>query len=167
VVADKRIEIPKIELQFRAWSGTPIVEDFGRKPLIDFGGRPVFAELCVHELFRLSGWESRWVETYGASPKAPYFFTEWRDVPLQDQICFPIGDETISALLQNIMTVNRSSFVGCWDIIGWFGDTVVFAELKRRKKDKIRATQPQWLKAALQIGLRPENFLLVEWDFQS
>lgn len=42
---------------------------------------------------------------------------------------------------------------------------MVFAELKRRRLDRIRTTQLAWLEAALQLGLQSENFLLVEWDF--
>jgi hypothetical protein len=58
------ITIPKVELQLRRWEGASPNNAFGNKPLLDFGGRPVFAELCVYELLRLSGWQARWVETY-------------------------------------------------------------------------------------------------------
>ncbi|WP_157530270.1 hypothetical protein [Hymenobacter norwichensis] len=52
-------------------------------------------------------------------------------------------------------------------MVCWNGEAVVFAELKRHKKDRIRPTQPRWLEAALRVGLEPKNFLLVEWDLAS
>ncbi|WP_022821680.1 hypothetical protein [Hymenobacter norwichensis] len=73
--AERVLTVPKVELQLRRWGGAPISHTFGNKPLIDFGGRPVFAELCVYELARLSGWQARWVETYGAGAMTPHHFT--------------------------------------------------------------------------------------------
>ena len=70
----------------------------------------------------------------------------------------------MSNLLQNIAERNGNTYAGCWDIVGWHKEMVVFAELKRRKKDRMQQTQLKWLAAALQVGLKPENFLLVEWD---
>lgn len=165
--ADQALAIPKIELQLRRWAGPPISSTFGNKPLIDFGGHPVFAELCVYELVRLSGWEARWVETYGAGPMNPYHFTAWADAGITGQQHVPITNPAVQDLLQKIAHANGDSYAGCWDVVGWNGETVIFAELKRRKKDRIRPTQPRWLEAGLQMGLQPENFLLVEWDFKS
>jgi len=71
------LTINKVELQFRRWEGSPLSNTFGNKSLIDFGGRPVFAELCVYELMRLSGWQARWVETYGAGAMTPNHFTQF------------------------------------------------------------------------------------------
>ncbi|WP_156126510.1 hypothetical protein [Hymenobacter sp. DG25B] len=158
------LTVPKVELQLRRWAGAPICSTFGNKPLIDFGGRPVFAELCVYELIRLSGWQARWVETYGAGTMTPNHFTAWADAGLAGQQHEPITDPKIQDLLQKIAQANGNSYAGCWDVVGWKGEAIVFAELKRLKKDRIRATQPRWLEAGLQIGLQPENFLLVEWD---
>ncbi|SMB97268.1 hypothetical protein SAMN00120144_0330 [Hymenobacter roseosalivarius DSM 11622] len=140
---------------------------FGHKPLIDFGGLPVFAELCVYELFRLSGWEARWLETYGAPAAGPYLFTNWLDVPLKQQQHQPLRVAWVAELLEVIAAYNKGRYGGCWDVIGWHGKTIVFAELKRRKKDRLQTTQPLWLEAGLRAGLQPENFLFVEWDFDS
>jgi hypothetical protein len=159
------LTVPKVELQFRQWQGTPLDNTFGNKPLIDFGGRPVFAELCVYELMRLSGWQARWVETYGAGAMTPNHFTDWADARLAGQQHNPITDAPLLALLHRIAQANGNTYAGCWDVLGWKGETVLFAELKRLKKDRLRPTQPRWLEAGLQVGLQPANFLLVEWDF--
>lgn len=164
-VAGQLVVIPKVELILRPWSGAPLTNHFGHKPLIDFGGRPMFAELCVYELFRLSGWEVRWVETYGAPAATPYLFTNWLDAPLKQQQHQPLSDTWVAELLTSIAAQNNGRYGGCWDVLGWRGETILFAELKRRKKDRLQATQPLWLEAGLRAGLRPENFLFVEWAF--
>jgi hypothetical protein len=160
----KVLTIPKVELQFRQWQGSPLSSTFGNKPLIDFGGRPLFAELCVYELMRLSGWQARWVETYGAGAMTPNHLTRWADAGLAGQQHERITDPWLLELLHRIAQANGRTYAGCWDVLGWKGETVLFAELKRLKKDRIRPTQPRWLEAALQVGLQPTNFLLVEWD---
>ena len=161
------VVIPKVELRFRRWEGTLLNNTFGNKPLIDFGGRPVFAELCLYELLLLSGWQARWVETYGAGAMTPNHFTRWTDVGLAKQQHEPIQDPMVLDLLAKIAQANGNTFAGCWDVVGWQGETVLFAELKRYKKDRLRPTQPRWLEAGLQVGMQPANFLLVEWDFQN
>ncbi len=167
VSAGRELTVPKVELRLCQWAGAPISNTFGNKPLIDFGGRPVFAELCVYELVRLSGWQARWVETYGAGAMNPKHLRAWADAGLAGQQHDPISDPTIQELLAGIAKANGNSYAGCWDVVCWNGESVVFAELKRHKKDRIRPTQPRWLEAALQVGLEPENFLLVEWDLAS
>lgn len=161
------LTVPKVELQLQRWQGTPLSNTFGNKPLINFGGRPVFAELCVCELLRLSGWQARWVETYGAGAMTPHHFTCWADTSLAGQQHEPITDAWLLALLHQVAQTTSNTYAGCWDVIGWKGETVLFTELKRLKKDRLRPTQPRWLEAGLQIGLQPDNFLLVAWDFAS
>ena len=165
LVNKQALHIPKLELRLRRWTGTPILHTFGNKPLIDFSGRPLFAELCIYELLHLSGWQARWVETFGAPALRPSHFTHWKDAALREQQHDSITDQPITDLLRRIAEANGNSYAGCWDVVGWQGTTILFAELKRYKKDRIRATQPRWLEAALTAGLQPENFLLVEWGF--
>ena len=68
-------------------------------------------------------------------------------------------------MMQRMAAVNQNRYAGCWDVVGWSGPDLLFAELKRRKQDRVRATQHRWLAAGLQVGLQAENFLLVEWAF--
>lgn len=159
------ITIPKVELQLRRWEGAILNSTFGNKPLIDFGGKPVFAELCIYELMLLSGWQARWVEPFGAGAMTPRHLTRWADAGIGGQQHEPITDPAMLDLLHKIAQANGNTYAGCWDVVGWQGETILFAELKRHKKDRIRPTQPRWLEASLQAGLQPANFLLVEWDF--
>ncbi len=146
--------------------GQPLQHTFGNKPLVDFAGRPVFAELCLYELFRLSGWDARWVETYGAPATGPYLFTGWLDAPLKQQQYQPHTAAWVAELLASIAVHNNGRYGGCWDVVGWHGETVVFAELKRFRKDRVQATQLAWSEAGLKAGLQPEIFLFVGWDFK-
>ena len=160
----QNITIPKLELQLRRWEGTSLNNTFGKKPLIDFGGKPVFAELCIYELMLLSGWQARWVEPFAAGAMTPKHLTRWADAGIAGQQHEPITDPAMLSLLHKIAQANGNTYAGCWDVVGWQGEAVLFAELKRHKKDRIRPTQPRWLEASLQVGLQPANFLLVEWD---
>ena len=44
-IDNQSFAIPKTELQLRCWTGLPLPNTFGNKPLIDFGGRPLFARV--------------------------------------------------------------------------------------------------------------------------
>lgn len=167
---EQAMKIPKVELLLRPWAGPPIADGFGGKALLDVVGRPLFAELAVYELFRLSGWEARWIETYGASATNPRCYTTWQpSLPATERASQPhqlvAACPSLPPVLHRVAAANGHSFAGCWDVLGWYGGTVLFVELKRRGKDRLRATQPRWLAAGLRAGLRTESFLLVEWDF--
>lgn len=160
------IAIPKVELALRRWAGPPITDTLNGKALLDVAGRPLFAELAVYELFRLSGWEACWIEPYGAPALRPRHYATWLpDATWAAQPQQPISDAAVLALLHRLATANNHSYAGCWDVLGWHQGEVLFAELKRRRRDRLQATQPRWLAAGLQAGLQPKNFLLVEWDF--
>lgn len=89
---------------------------------------------------------------------------EWADLPYSQQTECPIENETIMNTLRGIAELNGGNFNGCWDVLAWKGDRIIFTESKRLKRDKIRDTQTRWLDAALRYGLKPENFLVVEWE---
>ena len=167
VFNDKTVEIPKVVITFKLWKGIPIANTFGGKPLIDFDGTPMFAELAIMKLFKISGWQARWIETYGASAKAPFHFSNWIDGRLTEQPIDLIQEDNILTMLNGVSLLNKESYSGCWDVLGWLNEKVVFAESKRTKKDKFRSTQHAWLSAGMAYGLHTNNFLVVEWDFIS
>ncbi len=113
LVQGQELLIPKVELTLRSWTGASILNTFGGKPLLDFGGRPVFAEICAYKLARLSGWETRWVETYGAAAMRPNCFTAWANAPLGGQCHVHIADAGISSLLQRMAVANENTYAGC------------------------------------------------------
>jgi hypothetical protein len=163
---DKTVEVPKAILTFKKWQGLPIANTFGGKPLVDFDGKPMFVELAIMKLFKISGWQARWIETYGANVKTPFHFSDWSDSKLSEQPVDQIQDNNILKTFNEISLLNGVNyFSGCWDILGWFEDQIVFAECKRTKKDKLRNTQYNWLSACILYGLKPDNFLVIQWDF--
>ena len=165
VVSNNAIEIPEVVLKFEKWEGAVINNTFGGKPVVDFKGEPMFAELAIMKLFIESGWQARWIETYGASTKKPFHFSNWIDGKLSEQNVDLIEDDAIIGVLNDVSILNSNSYSGCWDVIGWCKDRIIFAESKRTRKDRIRKTQNNWLLAGLNYGLKADNFLVVQWDF--
>jgi hypothetical protein len=159
------IEIPVIHKVFKKWNKEPIQNTFGGKPLVDYKGIPVFAELAIQRLAKDSGWDARWIETYQMKINQPYFFDDWTDASISKQATLPINNEAVTRQLQMLSTKNNNSYYGCWDVLAWKGNRIIYIESKRSKKDKIRDTQTGWFKAGLASGLKPENFLIVQWGF--
>lgn len=160
------VPIPERNMLFRRWSGVPINHTFGNKGLIDIDGKPMFAELAIAETMKRDGYETRWVEVYGRGNKEPIYLTQWKDAPYKDQVNVPIQERWITDTLAGIAKLNNNSYKGCWDVIAWRNDKLLFVESKRKKRDSVRGSQIAWLEACLKYGLTPENFLILQWDFE-
>lgn len=159
------IEIPKCVVLFQKWNGIPVKETFGGKSILTVDGKPMFAEMAVVTHFVNSGWQSRWLETYGRGNKEPISLAEWKDESYANQENNPIPHKGIQQMLVDIAKLNNNSYAGCWHALSWKDGTVIFAEAKRNNKDVFTPAQNRWLAAALKLGLTPANFLLVQWDF--
>lgn len=147
------VSIQKYFLHFDEWKGEPIPNTYNGKAVIDWNGEPVFAELAVLRLFQSQGWEGVWVDSYRRKYRVGLpDVTEPVELPeKQKQLIESIREKT-----------GRSG--GCWDVLVWSGENVLFIELKRSKKDRIQASQVQWLEESLKIGLKTMNFALIEWN---
>ncbi|MBL7985350.1 MAG: hypothetical protein JNM91_10150, partial [Flavobacteriales bacterium] len=66
--------------------------------------------------------------------------------------------------LQAIALANGNTYSGCWDVVVWKNDRLVFAESKKQRKDRMRGTQLRWMEAAIECRCNMEDFLLVEWS---
>src|SRR3989338_6864171 len=148
----ERVSIQKYFLTFAPWKGAPIPNTYNGKAVIDWNGEPVFAELAVLRLFQSHGWEGVWVDSYRRK-----FRVGLPDVV--DPVELP---ERHRGLIKSIRAKTGRSG-GCWDVLVWKGDTTLFLELKRSKKDRIQTSQNEWLGKSFTLGLRPQNFALVEW----
>lgn len=162
---DRTIEIPKCIIQFQKWKGLSFKHTFGNKPLVSVDDRPMFAEIAIVKHFVDSGWQARWIETYGRHNKEPICLAQWKDDSYANQTNEPIQNEKLLKMMHDISKCNNHSYAGCWDVLAWQGEEIVFAESKRNNKDSIRPNQNNWLAAGLSLGLTPDNFLLVQWDF--
>jgi len=153
--------IPLCRPLFNSWTGET-VDRFGNKDLLLVDGKPQFAEVAILRAFENEGWKGRWTEVYGHM-HAPAFWREWKAGGPGAQEHIPIAEAWVNEKLQAIAKANGGNYAGCWDVVAWRGERLVFAEAKLQKKDKMRDTQFRWLEAALQCGCAMEDFLVVEW----
>jgi hypothetical protein len=121
--------------------------------VLDWQGKPVFAELAILRAFEEQGWQGVWVDSFGRLE----FRTELpeRSAPIE----LPESAEWLYARIAAASGGSR----GCWDVFAWCGSEVAFAESKLRGKDKIHDGQLRWLAAALDVGVPMDAFSLVEW----
>lgn len=157
------IAVPICRPRFAAYTGFEHASTFGGKGLIAVDGRPQFAEVAILRHFEEAGWDGRWVETY-PHRKNPRLWTEWNAAGLNAQTHVPIDAGWVNAKLQAIAAANGGYFSGCWDVVAWKGNRLVFAESKKAKRDRLRETQLRWVEAALRCGCAVEDFLVVEWS---
>lgn len=156
--------IPKVNIAIEKWCGPGLRNTFGNKQLLDFDGKPMFAELAVVRMFMNEGRNARWVCTYGRGKMNPFLLTEWEDDEYKKQKHVQIEDSFVVSAMESIAVNNDNSFSGCWDVVAWKNNRLLFAELKRKGKDRIRSTQISWFDAALKSGLSIDDFLFIEWD---
>lgn len=147
-----QISIPKYFLEFKSWQGEPILNTYNGKAVIDWNGEPVFAELAVLRLFESNGWEGVWVDSYRRKYRTG----------LPD-ITEPIAIPDDKRILLDTLRERTGRYGGCWDLLVWKGDALLFLELKLVKKDAIRESQIVWLDESLKHGLNTKNFAFIEW----
>ena len=121
--------------------------------MLDFYGEPLFAELAVLRLFQKNGWQGAGVDSYRRKFRT--------GLP---GIAEPIDLPQKQTELIQTLREKTGRFGGCWDVVVWNGNSALFLELKRQKKDNIQDTQVEWLATALDSGLTAGNFALVEWN---
>ncbi len=148
----EQILIQKYFLHFNEWYGAPIPNTYNNKPVIDWNGEPVFAELAVLRLFQSHGWEGVWVDSYRRKYR----------IGLPD-VAEPVElPQKQRELIESIKAKTGRSG-GCWDVFVWKDDQLLFTELKRQKRDAIQDSQRLWLEKSLDSGLALENFAFLEW----
>jgi len=146
--------IPKCELIFDEWTGKPIKNDYGGKQVINFANNPLFVELAVLRMLENKGFCGVWVDSFSKCLRKEMPPSKIQYSALADII------PKIPAIIDEKTLKNG----GYWDVLAWKDKEILFAECKRNKKDSIRNSQIIWLEKFLGLGLKPENFLLVEWD---
>lgn len=140
-------------MQFTAWQGVAVADDYNRKPVVDLDGEPLFAELAILRLLQRAGFSGVWVDTYRGR-----ILTELPGV--EDAVVLPPERR---ALLSKIEAAHGRRG-GCFDVYAWCGEEVLFVESKRRGKDHMTSNQGSWLLAALGVGINIESFAVVEWE---
>jgi len=125
------------------------------KPLCMFDGESVFVELGIARLFERAGWRAAWADTFHRA-----FRRQMPPAPAMASL-----PPTIQPLCDRLR-VRTDRAGGCWDVVAWHDERVLFIEAKHNQKDRLRAGQKEWLNAALGEGLSTTSFLIVEWDWR-
>jgi hypothetical protein len=146
-------EIKKSFRKLPIWKGKPISDSYGNKPVLEFNGVPVFAELYALREYKENGFDGVWADSYRNR-----FRTELPEKN-EPKISLP---EFVNEKLNKINPNGKLS--GTWDLILWKNEKLKFVELKRQKKDKIRQTQIDFLERAIRNGIGIENFEIYEWE---
>lgn len=141
---------------FEKWTGNPITDTYGGKAVLAFKDKPLFAELVALEIYKESGYDGVWVDTYR---------NKYR-IGLPENSESVILPDEIKEKLQAIIEHNKTSN-GIWDLLLWNGEELKFVELKRKRKDAIRETQIKFLVSALAVGFSLHQFEILEWDINS
>ena len=153
----REVRVPKTMPIFRQWSGTMPNDRFGNKPILDFNGEMVFAELAILRAFQRAGWEGRWIDSFRHKYRCGYWGKD-QDVTRDPPI------ERPSIPSWNAIRAIADNRGGCFDVFCWRGKSVLFAEAKWKGHDRIRLSQRRWLEAALSKWIPLTSFLIVEWS---
>jgi len=165
-VEGNNYSIPTILMPpFKHWEGEPLIHDLHKRKenIIDYKGHALFAELVVQDLAEKKPWHSRWIQTYPKS-KNPYFLVDWVDKPLNKPNRVPL-DGYGKKKTEEIAEL-QGSYSRCWDVVAWNDDRLVFYEVKRMGDDTLNPNQISWREAGLSVGLKKDNFVIVQWYFQ-
>lgn len=147
------VAFPKATPTFAKWSGDFGGKTYGHKTILDFNGRPAFAELAILWTLQTAGWQGFWTDTFGHH----LFRTGYWDGEAHKSL-----PQKPSSLPQEIWNLAKIR-AGIWDVFCWQDDRVLFCESKRAKKDAIRENQLLFAESALNTGLPLDSLLFVEW----
>jgi hypothetical protein len=152
LLSEKTVNVPKCRTCFKKWCGRKHVPNYGGKAILNFEGKPLFAELVVLRMLEKKGWHGVWVDSYGR---------KYRDgMPhVKKPVPLPLAQEK----LLNEIRKKAGCRGGCFDVFAWRGKKRRFLELKRHRKDHIRKTQKRWLAAARRCKIKMSDLLIVEW----
>jgi hypothetical protein len=153
-----------------------MINDFGGKPAVEFEGRAMFAELAIALTAIRAGWSARWVEVYYLDKGKPYYLLDWNDSKPFKQKSVPPDSSSVIELMESIEKFcvlrhagaekRRNPFAGAWDVLMWRGERTILIESKRKGKDAINGNQVKWYSGAIDAGMKRDNFLVVQWQFE-
>lgn len=152
----RTIELPQCGPTFETWRGGPVFS-YGRKPLLTWDGKPIFAELLVLRLLQQCGWEGVWASPYGGEK----YVTGMPSDSMMRGVTTSLHADKIR-LLDDIRRASSQRTGGCFYILAWRGPDILFCKCKRKGKDVLRPTQLAWIESASRV-VPIQSLLLVEW----
>jgi hypothetical protein len=151
--------LPLHNIVLQKWMGKSPDFDYGKKPFVDYEGKPVFAELAILKLFIDSGWKGVWVETYGGTHFLKDMPNDWK--LSKNSIPIPKDKE---ALLKSIWEAGKTT--ACFDVFVWKNNNILFCEGKHKGKDKLTKPQTKFIEGALSCGIPEKSLMIVEWEYK-
>ncbi len=67
------VDVPKATPTFRLWHGPPVADTYNGKQILDFKGRPAFAELVILWSLMEVEWQGVWIDTYRKAYRTGYW----------------------------------------------------------------------------------------------
>lgn len=148
------ILLDKYNFVFKAWDDNHNFDTYGGKKILKLDNEPLFAELLILRLLEKQGFKGVWVDTYRNK--------FWQRLP---HLSFPVFlDRKLTEIYEKIYEQKGGRKSGCFDVIAYKDNRFVFVELKKKKEDKIRQSQIEWLKIALNQDLDNPIFFIAEWS---
>jgi len=148
---------------FPVWAGEPPGSNYGGKPVVDFQGRPAFAELRILYTVDDAGWSGVWVTHAGGREKHRRgFWGTQEDFTVPAEVLHFLGE---------IRRERGDTSKGTWDIVCWPKATdhpqntdLRFIESKWGGKDTIKTDQIEWYRRVRNAGVSRDAFLVIEWN---
>jgi len=174
----KPLHIKTARPSFLGWSEHSRPKIMNNKPALSWKGKPSVAELVVSETLG-EGWKGVWV-----------YKPAWNENRAQGILaCSGVegGTWVNKSKFGGVMELSKPSYrrsllpghaadavrsiynqikdkCGCWDVVAWKGEELLFVECKLVGKDSLKLSQLSFLEAGLQQGLSSEQFGIVEWN---
>lgn len=127
-----------------------LAKTYTDKPLVSLEGEALFGELAVARCLVQDGWSAVWADTFHGQKF-------WTALPhLSEPVSLPAE---VRALYDRIARI-KGSASGCFDVIAWTEDRIVFLEYKG-PNDRPNKNEPFWIDAALQAGVSEEDLFFV------
>jgi hypothetical protein len=152
----KVTDLPVCYPTFSLWKGSIDIFSYGGKPLIDYEGAPIFAELAILRILLADGWDGVWVETYGGIHFLREMPHDWKLA--SHNIDIPIDKREVIRKIQK-----TAHTTACFDVFAWQGSEILFCEAKHKGKDRLTSGQLKFIEGALSCGISPQALVIVEW----
>jgi hypothetical protein len=136
------VAVPTYLRRESKWLG-PTPERFRlvpNKPPLIFENQPFWHEFIIIRLLEQVGWEGVWVKNWGGR-------AFWTDVG-KSVDCPPHVMSIFTEITEKLSGVRG----GCWDVMAWNDEKILFVESKQRGKDRLRSNQIAWLEKGLSIS---------------
>jgi hypothetical protein len=148
------IRIPTLILHFPPANPPRLPEGvlkrtYTSKPLVQLGAEDIFGELALVRLLARDGWEALWADTFHGK--------FWQGMP---NVSEPVRPPSHVADLYARVADRKGGPSGCFDVIAWRGERIVWVEYKG-PGDRPNRNELYWLEAAIGAGVCDDDLMFV------